>query len=143
MQASARGELSRLVSSSEVSVIAHRGGSKIRPENTLAAFSHALTLGVDACECDVHLSRDREPVVIHDPTLDRTTDARGPVSALSAEDLSRVDAGFHFDPAGGFPLRGLTGGVPRLAEVLGRLGDTPLVIEIPRYTINMAREGKH
>ena len=57
--------------------IAHRGGSRLRPENTLAAFEHAVALGVDAIECDVHLSRDREPVVIHDPTLDRTTDARG------------------------------------------------------------------
>ena len=75
--------LSRLLSLDEVSAIAHRGGSKIRPENTFAAFDHAVALGADAIECDVHLSRDGEVVVIHDPTLDRTTDATGPVSAMS------------------------------------------------------------
>ena len=68
-----------------VSAIAHRGGSKLRPENTMAAFDHAVTLGVDALECDVHLSRDGEVVVIHDPTLDRTTDGRAGLGLTAAE----------------------------------------------------------
>ena len=89
----------RLLSLTEPAVIAHRGGSKLRPENTLAAFDHAASLGVDGLECDVHLSRDGEPVVIHDPTLDRTTDASGPVSALTADELARVDAGYRFGEA--------------------------------------------
>jgi glycerophosphoryl diester phosphodiesterase len=122
--------LSRLLSLDQVNVIAHRGGSKIRPENTLVAFDHAVSLGADAIECDVHLSRDGEVVVIHDPTLDRTTDARGPVSALSAAELARVDAGFHFGAANGHPYRGKGAYVPRLAELFECLPSMPFVVEI-------------
>src|SRR5690606_21650247 len=74
-------------------VIAHRGGAGLRPENTMAAFEHAVSLGVDAVECDVHLARDGEVVVIHDDTLDRTTDARGPGPALTAAEPARGEAG--------------------------------------------------
>jgi glycerophosphoryl diester phosphodiesterase len=110
--------------------IAHRGGSKLNPENTMAAFAHAVALGVDAIECDVHLSRDGEVVVIHDDALDRTTDASGPVSAWRADDLARVDAGYHFGAAAGFPRRGQGIGVPRLVEALTRWPDMPFVVEI-------------
>src|SRR5215510_2479468 len=102
----------------KVAAIAHRGGSKLRPENTLAAFDHALSLGVDGLECDVHLSSDGEPVVIHDPTLDRTTDATGPVSAQTAKTLAGVDAGAKFAAGDARPYCGAGIGVPRLAEVL-------------------------
>lgn len=112
-----------------LSAIAHRGGSKLRPENTLAAFDHATALGVDALECDVHLSRDGEVVVIHDSTLERTTDARGSVAALTASELARVDAGFNFGAAEGFPFRGRAGGVPRLHDVIGRYPG-PIIIEV-------------
>jgi glycerophosphoryl diester phosphodiesterase len=121
--------LSRLLSLSDVSVIAHRGGSKLRPENTLAAFDHAATLHVDAFECDVHLSRDREPVVIHDPTLERTTDAHGRVSDLTAAELARIDAGYRFGEDRGFPHRG-EGGVPSLRELLTRHPAMPMIVEI-------------
>ena len=97
---------------SEPVVIAHRGGSRLRPENTLAAFDHAVALGVDALECDVHLSRDGEPVVIHDATLDRTTDASGPVADRRADELARLDAGFRFGADDGYPFRGRGFGVP-------------------------------
>ncbi len=110
--------------------IAHRGGSKLRPENTVAAFDHAVSLGVAGCECDVHLSRDGEVVVIHDPLLDRTTNARGPVAALTARELAAVDAGFHFDDAGGFPFRDRGFGVPRLADLLDRYPQLPWIIEL-------------
>lgn len=112
-------------------VIAHRGGSKLRPENTMAAFEHAAALGVDAIECDVHLSRDGEVVVIHDATLDRTTDARGPVSAMTASELARVDAAASFvglDGTAGY--RGAGIGVPRFVDVLGRFPSLPVVVEI-------------
>jgi glycerophosphoryl diester phosphodiesterase len=122
--------LSGLLSLDEVSAIAHRGGSKIRPENTFAAFEHAVALGADAIECDVHLSRDGEVVVIHDPTLDRTTDASGAVSAMSASELSRVDAAFRFGTADGYPFRGRGFGVPRLAELLERIRTIPIIVEI-------------
>src|SRR5512142_656926 len=73
-------------------VFAHRGGSKLRPENTIAAFDHGLALGADGLEFDVHLSRDGVVVVHHDRMLDRTTNGRGPLAALTAEELRRVDA---------------------------------------------------
>lgn len=122
--------LSRLVSLQHVSAIAHRGGSKLRPENTIAAFDHALSFEVDALECDVHVSRDGEVVVIHDPTLDRTTDRSGPVRALTADELGRVDAGYHFSPDAGYPFRGRGCGVPRLRELLDRYPGTPFIIEV-------------
>jgi len=119
-----------LLTGTGVAVVAHRGGAGLRPENTRLAFDHARDLGVDGFECDVHLSKDGEPVVIHDATLDRTTDARGPVSARTAAELSQVDAGFHFDPEGGFPFQARAGGVLRLAELLERYAPLPIIIEI-------------
>ena len=122
--------LTRLLSRSTPVAIAHRGGSRLAPENTFPAFERAAALGVDAIECDVHLSKDGEVVVIHDATLDRTTDATGPVGARTAEELSRVDAGYHFGAADGHPYRGGGVGVPRLADVLRRFEAMPFVIEI-------------
>jgi glycerophosphoryl diester phosphodiesterase len=122
--------LGALISLNRVSAIAHRGGSKLRPENTLAAFDHAASLGVDALECDVHLSRDGEAVVIHDATLDRTCDVPGPVSGRTAAELGRVDAGFSFGPDIGYPFRGLGCGVPMLRDLLDRYRDRPIIIEI-------------
>ena len=124
-----RGRAVRLLESAPVA-IAHRGGARLRPENTLAAFSHALSLGVDAIECDVRLSRDGEPVVIHDPTLDRTTNGTGLVSDCSADELARLDAGYHYAAHEGFPFRGHGIGVPRLADVLHLAPAVPAIVEI-------------
>jgi glycerophosphoryl diester phosphodiesterase len=124
-----RGRAARLVESAPVA-IAHRGGAKLRPENTLVAFAHALSVGVDAIECDVRLSRDGEPVVIHDETLDRTTNRAGLVSAFTAEELATIDAGHHFAPAEGFPFRARGVGVPRLAEVFALSAGVPVIVEI-------------
>jgi glycerophosphoryl diester phosphodiesterase len=74
-------------------VIAHRGASADAPEHTIAAFELALAHGADGLELDVHLSRDAQPVVIHDFTLERTTDGAGPVSEYSVRELKRLDAG--------------------------------------------------
>jgi glycerophosphoryl diester phosphodiesterase len=68
-------------------VAAHRGGALLWPENSLLAFRSAVGLGVDYVELDVHLSRDGEVVVIHDPTLDRTTTGTGPVAAKTLAEL--------------------------------------------------------
>jgi glycerophosphoryl diester phosphodiesterase len=76
--------------------IAHRGASARAPENTLAAFREAARLGADAIECDVRLCGDGKPVVIHDDTVDRTTDGRGAVARLALADLRRLDAGSWF-----------------------------------------------
>jgi glycerophosphoryl diester phosphodiesterase len=71
-------------------VAAHRGGAALWPENSLLAFRNALPLGVDFVETDVHLTADGEVVVIHDPTLDRTTTGKGPVGSARLADLASV-----------------------------------------------------
>lgn len=86
----------------------------------MAALDNGLALGADGLEIDVQLSRDGVPVVIHDRTLDRTTDHQGPVSALTAAELARVDAGYHFTRDGAQPFRGQGIGVPRLDAVLAK-----------------------
>ncbi len=73
--------------------IGHRGAAGYEPENTLRSFKKALALRADMLECDVHLSKDGELIVIHDGTLDRTTDGRGPVTRYTAAELRRMDAG--------------------------------------------------
>ena len=120
-------------------VYAHRGGAALRPENTLAAFDHGLTLGADGLELDVHLSRDGVVVVHHDDTLDRTTDATGPIGARTAADLAGVDAGYRFAPtADVFPYRGQGWGVPTLRQVLSRY-PVPLIIELKTPDPALAR----
>jgi glycerophosphoryl diester phosphodiesterase len=76
-----------------VSVIGHRGAAGVMPENTLKGFRYALDLGVDVVECDVHWTRDRQLVVIHDSTVDRTTGGCGAVGALTLARIRRLDAG--------------------------------------------------
>ncbi|HEY7349005.1 MAG TPA: glycerophosphodiester phosphodiesterase family protein [Ktedonobacterales bacterium] len=76
-----------------ITCFAHRGASGRSPENTLLAFRYAFELGADAIECDVQLSADGAPVIIHDSTVDRTTNGSGVVDQLSLEELRRLDAG--------------------------------------------------
>ena len=78
--------------------IAHRGASGNAPENTLAAFKKALDIGVDAVELDLHGTADGEVVVIHDASLDRTTNLRGHVNQTTSETIKRADAGGWFAP---------------------------------------------
>ena len=127
-------------SSTRPLVFAHRGGSALAPENTVAAFDQGLALGADGLELDVHLSRDGVVVVHHDATLDRTTNARGPVASVDAADLARVDAGHHFASSGrGYPFRGQGLGVPTLREVLRRYRDTRFIIEMKSNALDLAR----
>lgn len=114
-------------------VIAHRGDSAHRPENTLASFASALELGVDVVEFDVQLSREGEPVVIHDATVDRTTDGRGRVADLSLPELRRLSAGY----AERFGQAWAGERVPTLAEVLGFLkGRARALIEIKHDSVS-------
>lgn len=78
-------------------VVAHRGASAAAPENTIAAFRLAMEQGAAVVECDVHLSADGVPVVIHDERVDRTTDGRGGVSELTLPQLQALDAGSWHD----------------------------------------------
>lgn len=78
-------------------ILGHRGVMGLRPENTMASFREAVRLKCDILELDVHLSKDRELVVIHDERLERTTDGRGWVKDLSSVSLRKLDAGAWFD----------------------------------------------
>jgi len=97
--------------------IAHRGASGRAPENTHAAFAAALALGAEAIELDVQLSADGELVVIHDETLERTTDGAGPVGDRTAAELAALDAGSWFAPE----YRGER--IPLLADVIAQVRD--------------------
>ena len=121
-------------------VFAHRGGCALGPENTVAAFDLGLAAGADGLELDVRLSADGMVVVCHDETLDRTTSASGPVSALTAGELSQVDAGYHFaTPDGRTPFRGQGIGIPTLRDVLERYPRVPIIVEMKPDTEEVAR----
>jgi glycerophosphoryl diester phosphodiesterase len=113
-------------------VVAHRGASAQAPENTMEAYRLAAEAGADAIALDVHLSQDGELAVIHDETVDRTTDGAGRIDGSSMAGLRRFDAGARFTAADGstpFAGKGLT--IPTLPEVLDWLpDDVGLVIEI-------------
>ncbi|MCJ7824791.1 MAG: hypothetical protein MUP44_07820, partial [Anaerolineales bacterium] len=109
-------------------VIAHRGASAIAPENTLSAFRKAEELGADAIEFDVKLSRDGVPIILHDMTLERTTDGEGEVKNLTFTELQRLDAGSKFSPV-------FTGErIPTLRQLLDEFKDRLLLnIELTNY----------
>ena len=120
----------------------HRGAAGLAPENTLVSFRRARDEGADIFEIDVRATADGEIVVIHDSTLDRTTDGAGPVASLSAVEIARLDAGFRFTPDGGrtFPYRGQEVGVPRLVDLMREFPDVPLNIEIKEGTPGIVAE---
>ncbi|MEO7987825.1 MAG: glycerophosphodiester phosphodiesterase [Gemmatimonadales bacterium] len=121
-------------------IIAHRGASGLAPENTLEAFERAVREGAGAFELDVRLSRDGAPVVMHDATLDRTTDRSGPVRAQALADLRSADAGYRFTPDRGrtFPFRAKGVRVPTLGEVLWTFPRMPMLIEIKEPEVQAA-----
>ncbi len=112
--------------------IAHRGASAYAPENTLAAFECAFEMGADGVELDVVLTKEGIPVVIHDDTVDRTTNGHGFVRDMSLQEVQALDAGSRFDPR----FRGAQ--IPTLAQVLQAIGRRGTVnIEIKALNKNM------
>jgi glycerophosphoryl diester phosphodiesterase len=110
------------------SIFAHRGSKVHAPENTLAAFELAITHKADAIELDVKLCADGHVVVMHDNTVDRTTDGTGLVRKLPLAALKELDAGSYFDIA----FRGEA--IPTLEEVLDAVGKLiPINIELTNY----------
>jgi len=96
--------------------VAHRGASVVAPENTLEAFRIAAEAGAGGLELDVHMTEDGKVVVIHDDTVDRTTDGSGAVRGMTLEEVRGLDAGHRFSPDGGatHPWRGRGLRVPEL-----------------------------
>lgn len=109
-------------------VIAHRGASAYAPENTLAAFNLAFEMGADGIELDVTLTQDSVPVVIHDDTVDRTTNGKGAVKKLTLEQIKQLDASYTFEKYRGEKI-------PTLHDVLQAIGKRGIVnIELKSTT---------
>lgn len=117
---------------SPIRVIGHRGAAAFAPENTLPSFEHAIEVGADAVELDVQCSADGHVVVIHDPTLERTTDGTGSVENRTLAELRAFDAGYRFTTNEGatYPYRGQGVRISTLDEVVEAVGDLPVVVEI-------------
>ncbi len=105
-------------------IYGHRGARAHAPENTLPAFQTAFDMDADGIELDVHMSKDGRLVVIHDYTLERTTNSRGSVADFTAAELARLDAGSHYSPA----FAGV--GVPTLDAALNLAAGRGVNIEI-------------
>lgn len=117
-------------------IIAHRGASAVRPENTMAAFEKAVEMDAEMIELDVMISRDSVPVVFHDARLNRHTDGAGPLRHHSLRQLRELDAGSWFDPE----YAGQK--IPTLEEVLAfARGTVALNIEIKTEAVGESREG--
>lgn len=133
--------------------LAHQGGELEAPSSTMYALATAVAKGADALELDVHATADGHLVVVHDPTVDRTTGGRGAIEALTLAQIRRLDAAYWFVPEEGvvagrappdYPLRGVATGdrpppdgstpedftIPALAEVFERFGQTLINIDI-------------
>jgi len=122
-------------------VFGHRGAAGEAPENTLVSFERAVACGVDVFELDVHATRDGTVVVLHDPTLERTTDGQGAVRDLTWAELQQLDAGYRFTTDGRtHPFRGQGVKVPSLAELFARFPDACFNIEVKQAEPEIARD---
>lgn len=126
----------KMTESSRPLVIAHRGGAGLFPENTLYAFEQSHRIGVDILELDIRATKDGKVVVIHDSTVNRTTDGSGPVSEMTLAEVKKLDAAYRFSPDAGrtFPFRASGVTVPTLEEVFNALPEA-------RFNIEMKQEG--
>lgn len=114
-------------------VIGHRGNRAHAPENTLQSFREAVALGVDGLEFDVHVSRDGELVVVHDSTLNRTTNGHGAIAQYTVAELRTFDAGAQFTMDNGrtFPWRGRGVTISTFDDIIESLPrDLPCIVEL-------------
>ena len=112
-------------------VIAHQGGERLYPSNTLYAFEQAQLLGVDMFELDIHQSKDGHLVVIHDDTVDRTTNGQGKITEMNLAEIQALDAGHYWTEDGNdFPYRAQGIRIPTLAELFEHYPAMPMVIDI-------------
>lgn len=125
-------ERSAMLPDADVLVVGHRGAAGLAPENTLPSFAAALEHGAHMLELDVWPTRDGSIVVLHDATVDRTTNGTGRITDMTLAEAKALDAGYRFSPDGGqtFPWRGQGVTIPTLEEVLLAHPDTPFIIEV-------------
>ena len=121
--------------------IAHQGGRGLWPENTLYAFAKAQELGVDVLEMDLRATVGGAIVVMHDASVNRTTDGSGRVDEMTLAEVRELDAGFGFefdDARGQFPYRGRGLTVPTFEDVLSRFSTARLIVEMKEFTPELA-----
>lgn len=123
-------------------ILAHQGGEKEWPSNTMYAFERAYKTGCGALDVDLQMSKDKVLVLIHDTTVDRTTDGQGKVCELTWTQLERLDAAYRFslDDGKTFPLRGQGIRIARLDEVLTTFPEWRLQIEVKEAPLEIAAE---
>lgn len=117
---------------SGIRIIGHRGAAGIAPENTVVSIQRGVAGGAQAIEIDLRLSADGTLVVIHDATVDRTTDGTGPVEDRTLEEIRRLDAGYRLslDRGRTFPFRDEGHGIPTLDEAVEAASGLPMVLEV-------------
>lgn len=123
-------------------IIGHRGAAAHLPENTLESFDLAFNkMKADMIEFDVHFTRDKIPVILHDARLDRTTNGTGYIQHKNLKEIKILDAGYCFDPKknGSFPHRGQGIRIPTLEEVMERFSKRLLCIEIKENSAEITR----
>ena len=121
-------------------VIAHQGGDGLWPGETMFAYQSAVDLGVDVLEMDIHITKDGVLVLMHDETVDRTTDGTGEIESMTLEDLKKLDAGYDWSSDDGvtFPYRGSGLTVATLEEVFTAFPNMHMTIEIKKTNTSMA-----
>lgn len=122
-------------------VIAHQGGDGVWPGETMFAYQNSADLGVDVLEMDIHITKDGELILMHDETVDRTTDGSGEIESMTLDELKKLDAAYDWTPDDGqtFPYRGKGIQIATLAEVFQAFPDKHMTIEIKKTNASMAK----
>lgn len=122
-------------------VIAHQGGDGLWPGDTLFAYQKAAKLGVDVLEMDIHITKDGVLVLMHDETVDRTTNGTGGIESMTLAELKQLDAGYDWSPDEGktFPFRGQGVTVTALEELFQTFPDKHMTIEIKKSNASMVK----
>jgi len=122
-------------------VIAHQGGDGVWPGETMLAYQNAVDLGVDVLEMDIHITKDGELILMHDETVDRTTDGTGEIESMTLTDLKKLDAAYDWSPDEGktFPYRGQGIQVATLEEIFQAFPEMRMTIEIKKTNSSMAK----
>ena len=121
-------------------VIAHQGGDGLWPGDTMFAFQNAVDLGVDVLEMDVHITKDGVLVLMHDESVDRTTNGTGEIESMTLAKLKKLDAGYDWSEDDGktFPFRGQGVTIPTMEEVFTAFPQMRMTIEIKKTNASMA-----
>ena len=122
-------------------VIAHQGGDGIWPGETMFAYLNAVELGVDVLEMDIHITSDGELILMHDETVDRTTDGSGEIESMTLSEIKQLDAAYDWSPDEGltFPYRGQGITVATLEEVFQAFPELRMTIEIKKTNASMTK----